>query len=219
MGGSLSSLAWSPPYPAEKAQGPACQAAPSWSLAPTQALPDAGVFPHCSASQLSVHTYSSSVMDSWQLSQTLTSNSKPISGMEERLELHFPHTAFPHFRQWCCRRQHAERRLRQQTQARSLLWSTGSTTSLQQVATQLSSVSDTSFLKFHEHTQYFHNPLVKVYNLQPSAARQENTAACFQQTSKPFPIQPEQLQMFIQSLWKKLWFQPNLQKSAVNFFL
>jgi hypothetical protein len=46
-------------------------------------------------------TYSSSVMASWQLSQTRTSNSKPMSGMEERLELHLPHTAFPHFRQWC----------------------------------------------------------------------------------------------------------------------
>ena len=40
-------------------------------------------------------------MDSWQLSHTLTSNSKPIRGMEERLELHLPQTAFPHFRQWC----------------------------------------------------------------------------------------------------------------------
>lgn len=46
-------------------------------------------------------THSSSVMASWQLSQTLTSNSKPIRGMEERLELHLPQTAFPHLRQWC----------------------------------------------------------------------------------------------------------------------
>lgn len=42
-------------------------------------------------------------MASWQLSQTLTSNSKPIRGMEERLELHLPQTAFPHLRQWCWR--------------------------------------------------------------------------------------------------------------------
>lgn len=48
-------------------------------------------------------THSSSVMASWQLSQTLTSNSKPIRGMEERLELHLPQTAFPHLRQWCWR--------------------------------------------------------------------------------------------------------------------
>lgn len=219
MGGSLSFLAWSPPYPAEKAQRPPCQAAPSWSLAPAQALPDAGVSPHSSASRLSVHTYSSSVMDSWQLSQTLTSNSNPISGMEERLELHFPHTAFPHFRQWCCGRQHAERHLRPQTQTRPLLRSTGSTISLQQDTMQLSSAPDTSFLRFHEHMQHFYTPLVKVSNLQPSPDRQENTAACFKQTSKPFPVQPEQLQMFIQSHWKQLWFQYNLQKSAINFFL
>lgn len=43
-------------------------------------------------------------MASWQLSHTLTSNSKPIKGMEERLELHLPQTAFPHLRQWCWRR-------------------------------------------------------------------------------------------------------------------
>ena len=48
-------------------------------------------------------TYSSSVMASWQLSHTLTSNSKPISGIGERLELHLPQTAFPHLRQWCWR--------------------------------------------------------------------------------------------------------------------
>lgn len=52
--------------------------------------------------KVAVGARSSSVMASWQLSQTRTSNSKPMSGMEERLELHLPHTAFPHFRQWCC---------------------------------------------------------------------------------------------------------------------
>lgn len=119
-GGGLSTPQWfagtSEAYLAERAQGPPCQAAPTQSLASVQALPDAGVLSHSSASWLSVHTYSSSVMDSWQLSQTLTSNSNPISGMEERLELHLPHTAFPHFRQWCCRRQHMERHLQPQIQ-------------------------------------------------------------------------------------------------------
>lgn len=47
-------------------------------------------------------THSSSVMDSWQLSHTRTSNSKPIRGMVERLDEHLPHTACPHFLQWCC---------------------------------------------------------------------------------------------------------------------
>lgn len=46
-------------------------------------------------------THSSSVMDSWQLSHTRTSNSKPIRGMVERLDEHLPHTACPHFLQWC----------------------------------------------------------------------------------------------------------------------
>lgn len=54
--------------------------------------------------KVAVGARSSSVMASWQLSQTRTSNSKPIRGMEERLELHLPQTAFPHLRQWCCRR-------------------------------------------------------------------------------------------------------------------
>lgn len=68
------------------------------------------------------------------------------------------------------------------------LRSTGSTISLQQVTTQLSSAPDTSFVKFHKHMQHFSIPLVKVCKLHPSAASQENTAACFQQISKPFPI-------------------------------
>lgn len=34
-----------------------------------------------------------------------------------------------------------------------------------------------SFLKFHERLQHFYTPSVKVYHLQPSPARQENTAA------------------------------------------
>lgn len=46
-------------------------------------------------------THSSSVMEPWQLSHTRTSNSKPIWGMVERLEEHLPHTACPHFLQWC----------------------------------------------------------------------------------------------------------------------
>lgn len=46
-------------------------------------------------------THSSSVMDSWQLSHTRTSNSKPMRGMVERLDEHLPHTAWPHFLQWC----------------------------------------------------------------------------------------------------------------------
>lgn len=46
---------------------------------------------------------SSSLMVSKQASHTRTGNSKPIIGNVERLELHFPHTALPHFLQWCCR--------------------------------------------------------------------------------------------------------------------
>lgn len=38
-----------------------------------------------------------------QSSQIRTGNSKPMIGYVERLELHFPQTAFPHFLQWCCR--------------------------------------------------------------------------------------------------------------------
>lgn len=85
---------------------------PPHRLLPPTASPKTGSFVLLQA----VHTYSSSVMDSWQLSQTLTSNSKPIRGMEERLELHLPQTAFPHLRQWCCRRQRAKRRLQPQAQ-------------------------------------------------------------------------------------------------------
>lgn len=50
---------------------------------------------------LDLVTYSSSVIESWQLSQTRTSNSNPMRGIVERLEEHFPHTAWPHFLQWC----------------------------------------------------------------------------------------------------------------------
>lgn len=144
--GSLSLLAWSPPYPAEKAQGPPCV----WGCSLLEPCSPPGPSscrssPCCSAVQLSAHTHSSSVMDSWQLSQTLTSNSKPIRGMEERLELHFPHTAFPHFRQWCCTTQQAQRLLRPQTQTRSLHRSAGSSISLQQDTMQLSSAPDTHF--------------------------------------------------------------------------
>lgn len=48
-------------------------------------------------------THSSSLMVPKQSSQSRTGNSKPMIGYVERLELHFPHTAFPHFLQWCCR--------------------------------------------------------------------------------------------------------------------
>lgn len=47
-------------------------------------------------------TNSSSLMVSKQASHTRTGNSKPMIGNVERLELHFPHTALPHFLQWCC---------------------------------------------------------------------------------------------------------------------
>lgn len=47
-------------------------------------------------------THSSSLMVSKQVSHMRTGNSKPMMGYGERLELHFPHTAFPHFLQWCC---------------------------------------------------------------------------------------------------------------------
>lgn len=46
-----------------------------------------------------VGTHSSSLMDSWQPSQTRTSNSKPMSGMAERRDEHLAHTARPHFLQ------------------------------------------------------------------------------------------------------------------------
>ena len=47
-------------------------------------------------------THSSSLMVSKQASHTRTGNSKPMIGYVERLELHFPQTAWPHFLQWCC---------------------------------------------------------------------------------------------------------------------
>lgn len=47
-------------------------------------------------------THSSSLIVSKQVSHIRTGNSKPMMGYVERLELHFPQTAFPHFLQWCC---------------------------------------------------------------------------------------------------------------------
>lgn len=50
------------------------------------------------------NTHSSSLMESQQESHMRTWNSKPMTGQVERLLLHFPQTACPHFLQWCFRR-------------------------------------------------------------------------------------------------------------------
>lgn len=49
------------------------------------------------------NTHSSSLMESQQESHMRTWNSKPMTGQLERLLLHFPQTACPHFLQWCFR--------------------------------------------------------------------------------------------------------------------
>ena len=55
-------------------------------------------------SELLTDTYSASVRTLEHSEQTLTWNSWPRDGRVDRLELHESQIAFPHFRQWCCRR-------------------------------------------------------------------------------------------------------------------
>lgn len=60
------------------------------------------LWPICNNYLHNPFTHSSSLMVSKHSSHTRTGNSKPMIGNVERLELHFPHTALPHFLQWCC---------------------------------------------------------------------------------------------------------------------